>query len=91
MVDMKKIVFIVLFLSVSALYATMEAEGASLAAKLKLNAASKAMVQWERVFKNKRKMKRYKIDTLSNSEREILKKYLIDHAIDSDHPTVAGV
>ncbi len=70
--------------------ANAEKDGAFLAKKLHLNAASKAMIQWERVFKSKRKIKRYKIDSLSQKEREILKRYLIDHAIDSDHPTVAG-
>jgi ribosomal protein L32 len=63
----------------------------ALAKSLHLSAASKAIVQWERVFKSKKKMKRYRIDTLSLQERTVLKKYLIRHAIDSDQPTIAGI
>ena len=58
--------------------------------KLNLSPASKASIQWERVFKSERKMKRYKIDTLSMVNRARLEEYLISHAIDSDMPTVAG-
>jgi len=82
-----------LFLSVlllNCLIYASEEEGEILAKKLHLNAASKAIIQWERVFRSDRKMKRYKINILSEKEKETLKKYLIDHAIDSDHPTVAG-
>jgi ribosomal protein L32 len=61
-----------------------------LAKKLHLSAGTKAIIQWERVFKSKRKMKRYKIDTLSTNEKNKLKEYLIKHAIDSDKPMVAG-
>jgi hypothetical protein len=58
--------------------------------KLNLSPASKAIIQWERVFKSDRKMKRYKINNLTMSEKEKLEEYLINHAIDSDAPTVAG-
>jgi hypothetical protein len=61
-----------------------------LAKKLNLSAASKAAVQWERVFSSSRKMKKYNIDSLNDSEKEKLKEYLINHAIDSDKPRVAG-
>jgi len=57
---------------------------------LNLSAASKASMQWERVFKSERKMKRYGIANLSEEEKKRLKHYLIMHAIDSDQPTVAG-
>jgi len=67
---------------------TINAEG--IAYKLKLSAGSKAIVQWERVFKSERKMKRYKIDKLTSQQQDLLKEYLINHAIDSDQPTVAG-
>ena len=53
--------------------------------------ASKAGIQWERVFKSQRKLERYKIDMLSKEQKIQLKEYLINHAIDSDQPTVAGV
>ena len=62
-----------------------------IAKKLHLTPASKAIIQWERVFKSKRKLKRYKIDTLNEEQQTLLKEYLVDHAIDSDQPTVAGV
>ena len=62
-----------------------------LARKLRLTPASKAIIQWERVFTSKQKLKRYKIDTLNKEEQTLLKEYLINHAIDSDQPTVAGV
>ena len=61
-----------------------------IAQKLSLSPASKAMKQWERVFKYKRKMKRYKIDSLSDNEKKILKEYLMNHAADSDTPEFAG-
>ncbi len=74
----------------------IHAEDASLspqqiAKKLHLIPASKAIMQWERVFKSERKIKRYKIDTLCKEQQNQLKEYLIEHAIDSDQPTVAGV
>jgi len=79
-----------IFLFVSLAFA-QESDIANLAKSLKLSAGTKAIVQWERVFKSKRKMKRYKIDTLSEYHRVNLKEYLINHAIDSDQPTIAGV
>jgi hypothetical protein len=85
-----KILSILLLFSVTFLYAK-ETLAESLANELKISAASKAMIQWERVFKSPRKMKRYKIDTLTDDEKKVLKRYLINHAIDSDQPTIAGV
>jgi len=58
--------------------------------ELSLVPASKASVQWERIFKSQRKLKRYGLDKLSQTEREKLKKYLISHAADSDLPQYAG-
>ena len=83
-------IFMILF-SAQLLEANQHYTGEYLAKKMGVNAGSKAIMQWERVFKSKRKMKRYKFDQLSTQEQEILKNYLINHAIDSDHPTVAGV
>jgi len=68
-----------------------DSEISLLAKRLNLSAGSKAIVQWERVFKSTRKMKKYKIDTLTNEKKEMLKEYLIQHAIDSDQPTIAGI
>jgi hypothetical protein len=58
--------------------------------QLSLSPAKKAILQWERVFKSERKMKRYKIDTLTKEDQIKLKRYLLDHAADSDQPKVAG-
>ena len=67
------------------------ADGKSIAQQLKLDASTKAIKQWERVFKKDRKMKKYGIDKLSANDKAELKKYLLDHAADSDHPEAAGV
>ncbi len=82
-----KIVLISLLLVFESMFALTPKQ---LAQKLSLSPASKAMKQWERVFKSERKMKRYKIDSLSNKEKKILKEYLINHAADSDTPEFAG-
>jgi len=65
-------------------------EPKDLAKELSLVPASKASLQWERIFKSERKLKRYGLDKLSEDEREKLKKYLISHAADSDLPQYAG-
>jgi hypothetical protein len=83
-------IFIVSVLLSSTLFSN-DKSGEEIAKRLGLRAGSKAILQWERVFKSSRKMKRYNIDKLSPEEKEKLKEYLIEHAIDSDHPTVAGV
>jgi len=80
----------VIFFFISSLDAS-ESRALMLAESLHLSAGSKAIVQWERIFASPKKMKRYKIDQLSQEEQEILKEYLIDHAIDSDKPTIAGI
>jgi len=87
---MKKVVkiLLVLFLTVASLYG---ASGKDLAGKLGLSASSKASVQWERVFKKARKMKRYGIDKLSDADKAALKAYLVAHAADSDTPEAAGM
>jgi len=82
-----KLIIICLILSLSVLHA----DGEEIAKSLNLSPGTKAMLQWERVFTSKRKMKRYKIDKLSSKEKEELQMYLINHAIDSDQPTIAGV
>jgi len=58
--------------------------------ELSLVPASKASVQWERIFKNERKMKKYRLNSLTEDEKENLKQYLISHAADSDLPQYAG-
>ena len=67
------------------------ADGKSLANQLGISASSKASSQWNRVFKKKRKMKKYGIDKLSDGDKASLKDYLVSHAADSDAPEVAGM
>lgn len=67
------------------------AGGKEIAVSLGLNASSKAIKQWEKVFKKERKMIKLGIDKLSDADKVALKKYLIDHAADSDHPEAAGL
>jgi antitoxin component of MazEF toxin-antitoxin module len=62
-----------------------------IAKELNLKAGTKASVQWKRVFSSPRHMKRYKVDTLDERTRELLKSYLIQHAADSDQPIVPGL
>lgn len=64
--------------------------GQQLANELKLDPSSKAIKQWERIFGSEDKLKSMGADKLSAAEKNDLKKYLIDHAADSDKPTVAG-
>jgi len=65
-------------------------EPKEIARELSLVPASKASVQWERIFKSERKLKKYNLDKLSQDERDALKNYLISHAADSDLPQYAG-
>ena len=83
--------FIVFFLLLNLSLQANQAHAMALAKALHLSAGSKAIVQWERIFQSPRKMKRYKIETLTQKDRNILKEYLVDHAIDSDQPTIAGI
>jgi len=53
--------------------------------------AAKAVVQWERVFSSERRIKKYKLDSLSPTEQKLLKEYLILHAADSNQPMVPGL
>jgi len=85
---MKKVIAIVTLLFAISLFAS---NGKELANKLGLSASSKASVQWNRIFKKARKMKKFGIDKLSDSDKMVLKKYLINHAADSDIPEAAGM
>ena len=85
---MKKFIAIVTLLFVTSSFAST---GKELAKQLGLSASSKASKQWTRVFKKKRKMKKYGIDKLSDADKEALKTYLINHAADSDSPEAAGI
>jgi hypothetical protein len=59
--------------------------------ELKLVPASKAIVQWERVFSSEKRKKKYGIDLLSPETQVLLKTYLIQHAADSSQPMVPGL
>ena len=83
--------FILSFIMLCIMAIMAYANGKDIAKSLGLDPSSKAIKQWERVFKKDRKMKKYSIDKLSKAEKEDLKKYLTDHAADSDHPEAAGI
>jgi len=83
---MKKIFLLCMFSSIFLFAKT----GKELAISLHLNPSSKAIRQWERIFKKPRKMKKYGIDKLSAEDRKKLENYLINHAADSDQPETAG-
>ena len=85
---MKKIIALLTIVFITVSFA---ASGKELATQLALSASSKAGKQWARVFKKTRKMKKYGIDKLSDADKEILKKYLMEHAADSDAPEAAGI
>jgi len=59
--------------------------------ELKLVPASKAIVQWERVFSSEYRKSNYRIDQLTPDEQKMLKTYLLQHAADSNQPMVPGL
>ncbi len=66
-------------------------EISQLATKLSLYPGTKAIIQWERVFSSQRRLKKYDLHTLSASDKQKLKEYLIEHAADSEQPIVPGL
>lgn len=79
----------IFFLLLFALYASASVK--ELASELNLFPGTKAKVQWERIFSSEQKLKKYHLHTLSLSDRELLKNYLIKYAADSDQPIVPGL
>ncbi|MEK6658402.1 MAG: hypothetical protein AABY36_01815 [Campylobacterota bacterium] len=67
------------------------ADGKDLAKSLSLDPSSKAIKQWEKIFESGEKMGKMGIDKLSDADKATLKKYLMSHAADSDHPAAAGI
>ncbi len=65
--------------------------GKELAEELKINAGSKAIVQWERIFGDEKRLKKIGADTLNADDLKALKEYVINHAADSDQPAAAGL
>ena len=49
------------------------------------------MIQWQRLFKNPRKLKRYGLEKFDLETRKKIEEYLVNHAADSDQPMVAGM
>lgn len=84
---MKKLVLSTLILSLS----LWSSNGEELAKEYDLIAGTKAIKQWERLFKRDRKLKRLGLDKLSKEDLNSLKEYLIKHAADSDQPKAAGL
>ena len=79
------------FLLLSSIYANNIESIANVSSSLKLIPASKAIVQWERVFSSEKRKQRYHIDQLSPEVQLLLKEYLIEHAADSSQPMVPGL
>ncbi|MFP4332960.1 MAG: hypothetical protein ACLFQJ_06625 [Campylobacterales bacterium] len=65
--------------------------GKEIAKELKLNPASKAIIQWERMFKSPKRLERIGAENLSDEEKSELKKFLVKYAADSDQPAAAGL
>ena len=84
-----KIFVVIIFLVIAANAQDTPVE--KISSDLGLVPASKAIVQWERVFSSERRIRKYKIDTLSLVEQEKLKIYLLLHAADSNQPMVPGL
>ena len=87
---MKKVTLLLfLFIFVKS---SLFAEDVSLLAKeYNLQAGTKAIVQWKRIFSSERHLKRYKLLELDQKTREALQVYLIKHAADSEQPIVPGL
>ena len=84
-------ILLVFFIYGTLLYANHEDSIENICFELKLIPASKAVVQWERVFSSESRKRRYHIDQLSPEVQELLKQYLIEHAADSSQPMVPGL
>jgi len=65
-------------------------DGETLSKKYHIPAGAKVSKQWIRIFSNERLLKRYKLDGLSDTEKQTLLDYIIKHAADSDYPLVPG-
>ena len=84
-------IFLLLVLFVPIAFADSEDSIMKVCNEMKLVPASKAIVQWERVFSSDRRKQKYGIDQLSHDVQKLLKVYLIEHAADSSQPMVPGL
>jgi len=82
---------ILIFLFVFIAIADSDESIANVSMQMKLVPASKAIVQWERVFSSERRKQKYGIDQLSPDVQKLLKVFLIEHAADSSQPMVPGL
>jgi len=82
---------LLLFLLVPVAFAQSDESIEKICKELNLVPASKAIVQWKRVFSSDKRMKRYRIDQLSPEVKKSLETYLIEHAADSSQPMVPGL
>ena len=83
--------FFLFFFLLTTLYAEHDDSIENVCKELKLIPASKAIVQWERVFSSESRKKRYHINHLDPEVQAQLKEYLLDHAADSSQPMVPGL
>lgn len=67
------------------------ADGKSLAIQYKIVPSTKARIQWEKVFASEEKLAKLGIKDISSADKDELLKFCIDHAADSDSPTVPGM
>jgi hypothetical protein len=84
---MTRVFFLLVFLMV----ALNAKSGKEIAKELKLNPASKATIQWERMFKSPKRLARIGAQDLSKEDQDKLKEFLIKYAADSDQPAAAGI
>ncbi len=82
----------VLYVTIFVITTNLQAlEISKLAKELNLYAGTKATVQWKRIFSSQRRIEKYKINLLDKETRDALKRYLINHAADSEQPIVPGL
>ena len=79
--------YIVFLLLAGALFA----DGKSLAIQYKLVPPTKAKVQWEKIFASEEKLAKIGIKGISGADKDELLKFCVNHAADSDSPTVPGM
>lgn len=83
-------IFLFSLLLGSSVYANDD-EMAKVCKEMKIVPASKAIVQWQRVFSSEKRKEQYGFDQLPPEVQEHLKVYLVQHAADSSQPMVPGL
>lgn len=64
--------------------------GFEIANELRINPQDRLKRQWEYVYRRKRLMERYGINTLEKEEQDLLRTYLLEHAADAKRANIAG-